>query len=57
MRGWNMGFRLSIGVSLLAMSLQAQPERCIVAVSATGGDYLKGAGGTLARLIDEVVTK
>src|SRR5438105_3854561 len=30
-----------------------QPSRTIVAISAGGGDYLKGAGGTLARFIED----
>jgi LmbE family N-acetylglucosaminyl deacetylase len=45
-----MAYRLLIFVSLLALPALAQP-RTIVAISASGGDYIKGAGGTLARFI------
>jgi LmbE family N-acetylglucosaminyl deacetylase len=51
-----MAFLRSICVKLLACGLAAfaqQPARNIVVITAGGGDYLKGAGGTLARFIGE----
>lgn len=65
MRGYNMAFRRSTCanvfataaalVGLTSMPALAQPPapRSIVAISASGGDYLRGAGGTLARFIAE----
>jgi LmbE family N-acetylglucosaminyl deacetylase len=59
MRALNMAFHpntcVKIAVLLLASVAAAQqpPVRTIVAISAGGGDYLKGAGGTLARFIAE----
>lgn len=45
---------LSLALALTPLAAPAQPPaRTIVAISAAGGDYLKGAGGTLARFIDE----
>ncbi|MFN0103318.1 MAG: PIG-L deacetylase family protein [Bryobacteraceae bacterium] len=59
-----MAFHRSICVERLAalvvallvwpsMAQAQQPPRSIVVISAGGGDYLKGAGGTLARFIAE----
>ena len=55
-----MAFHRSICVERLAAPLlalmvcaAAAPARNIVVISAAGGDYLKGAGGTLARFIAE----
>jgi LmbE family N-acetylglucosaminyl deacetylase len=59
-----MAFHRNICVERLAAPLLAlllcapaapaqQPARNIVVISAAGGDYLKGAGGTLARFIAE----
>lgn len=43
-----------LGTAISIWSLFAQPAgRSIVAISAGGGDYLRGAGGTLARFIEE----
>jgi LmbE family N-acetylglucosaminyl deacetylase len=56
MRGSNMAFQRNICASLLlcAAVVSAQPPaRTIVAISASGGDYLRGAGGTLAKFIAE----
>ena len=46
---------LAAASALLCPNAAAQPQRprTIVAISAAGGDYLKGAGGTLARFIAE----
>ena len=41
-------------ILLCAVAAHAQESpNTIVAISATGGDYIKGAGGTLARFIAE----
>lgn len=53
-----MGFLLNTCArtltALFVLPALAQPQpRTIVAISAGGCDYLKGAGGTLARFIDE----
>lgn len=51
-----MGFPKNIFAKLLLCALAAHAQespRTIVAISATGGDYIKGAGGTLARFIAE----
>ena len=56
MRGWNMAFLRNICVKLLIcgiVALAQPPARNIVVITAGGGDYLKGAGGTLARFIAE----
>ncbi len=44
---------VKLAVILWASIAAAQEPRTIVAISAGGGDYLKGAGGTLARFIAE----
>src|SRR5687768_4175020 len=54
-----MAFHRNICVETLALLLlplaapAQQPARTIVVISSGGGDYLKGAGGTLARFITE----
>lgn len=64
MRVLNMAFHQStcakrLGALAMALALwpsaagAQQQARTIVAISAGGGDYLKGAGGTLARFIAE----
>jgi len=64
MRASNMAFLRNTSVERLAalfftlvfwpLPCPAQQQtRTIVAISAGGGDYLKGAGGTLARFIEE----
>ena len=60
MRALNMAFhpstcveRLLIAALVWPSAILAQQPRAIVAITAGGGDYLRGAGGTLARFIAE----
>lgn len=51
-----MAFPKNIFAKLLLCGMAAhsqEPPKTIVAISANGGDYIKGAGGTLARFIAE----